>query len=416
MAKTTLEVIAELLEGLWVGLTGQLENLTNGTQKTQIVNADGDVVGSTTDNGVECLNVFSPDCSTTGSISTLNGYVQLDCHGKGSAIITVTGTWKGKIEIQGANDGTWNTLSIVQPTGLLIRTGINNDNQNGIYRIPLIAAYTKIRAIATAYTEGTIVIAINAASPVGANFVFQLNQNNLLSTVYQPTGTNLHTVVDSASIAALTNGSQMTMLTDGESAGEVAQIVTGFNTGVKGLRVFGGPTDPISDLPVYIDYDHHQIHEGETFRWSVYVSSLASGSNKDIRLVVPNITIPAGKPTVMYVPHFRFEAVADSFGQIFLYEGTTFSGNGTQRTPVALERNGTYTSQLEIYEDPTVNAIGTMIWQGVNFAAKTSAGSIDSARNEFPLKNNTSYCLRYTSGTTGLKVLIRIEYYEDKGV
>ena len=185
---------------------------------------------------------------------------------------------------------------------------------------------------------------------------------------------------------------------------------------MKALNVQIGPGDVISNIPVGIDYDHHQIHEGETFRWSVYVGSLASSVSKDIRLVVPNITIPVSVNPVVYVPHIRFEAIADSFGQLFLYEGTTFSGNGSQRTPIALERNGTYTPKLQIWEDPTVNVIGTLIWQGVNFAAKTSAGSIDSSKNEFPLKNNTSYCLRYTSGTAGLKVLMRIEWYEDLGV
>jgi hypothetical protein len=177
-----------------------------------------------------------------------------------------------------------------------------------------------------------------------------------------------------------------------------------------------GPGDIISNLPVIIDYDHHQIHEGETFRWSVYVSTLASGVSKDIRLVVPNITIPAGSSAVQLCPHFRFEVVADAVGQVFLYEGTTYTGNGTQRTVLSLERNGTYTPKLQIHEDPTVNALGTMIWQGVTFATKNGAGSIDSSLNEFVLKNNTSYLLRYTSATNALKVLLRLVWYEDLGV
>jgi hypothetical protein len=181
----------------------------------------------------------------------------------------------------------------------------------------------------------------------------------------------------------------------------------------KALNVQIGPGDVISSIPIFMDFDHHQLHEGETFRWSVFVSSLASGVSKDIRLVVPNI---AGTNTVGKCPHFRFEAIADSYGQIFLYEGTTFTGNGTQRTPIALERNGSYTSKLEIHEDPTVNATGTLIWQGVNFAAKNASGSMDTSLNEFVLKNNTSYCLRYTSLTAGLKVLLRMVWYEDLGV
>jgi hypothetical protein len=182
------------------------------------------------------------------------------------------------------------------------------------------------------------------------------------------------------------------------------------------MNVQIGPGDVISNIPVFMPYDHHQLHEGETFRWSVFVSSLASGVSKYIRLVVPDITIPVGMSPVIYCPHIRIEALSDSFGQVFLYEGATFSANGTQRTPIALERNGTYTPKLQIWEGPSITLTGTQIWQGVNFSSKTSAGSIDQATNEFVLKNNTSYLIQYLSSTAGLKLLLRFEWYDDLGV
>jgi hypothetical protein len=181
------------------------------------------------------------------------------------------------------------------------------------------------------------------------------------------------------------------------------------------LNVQIGPGDVISNIPILLDFDHHQIHEGESFRWSTYVSSLASASSKDIRIVVPNIDL-SGSNAVNKCPHFRFEAIADSFGQLLFYEGTTFNGNGNARTPISFERNGTYTPKLLIYEDPTVNVIGTLIWQGVTFAAKNNSGAIVQSIHEFVLKNNTSYCLRFTSGTAQLKVLLRMIWYEDLAV
>lgn len=60
--------------------------------------------------------------------------------------------------------------------------------------------------------------------------------------------------------------------------------------------------------------------------------------------------------------------------------------------------------------------VGTQIWQGVTFSSKTSAGHADSSEDEFILKNNTSYLLRYTSGTAGLKLLLRMIWYEDLGI
>lgn len=205
--------------------------------------------------------------------------------------------------------------------------------------------------------------------------------------------------------------------------GTIRDAVTGLTAGVaartqtpsgNALQVQIGPGDIISNIPVLTLYDHHQVHEGETWRWSVYVSSLASGNSKDIQLVVPNITITTN--VVTQCPHLRYEVVCDSLAQIFLYEAPTISVNGTSRTPINQERNGTYTVQLGIREDPTVTSVGTQIWQGINFASKTSAGSIDGADNEFVLKNNTTYLFRVTSGAAGAKVLIRLVWYEDLGV
>jgi hypothetical protein len=180
------------------------------------------------------------------------------------------------------------------------------------------------------------------------------------------------------------------------------------------LNVQIGPGDIISNIPVVQLYDHHQLHEGETFRWSVYVASLANNASKDIRIVVPNITITTN--AVTQCPHLRFEFISSVGGLAYLYEGTTFTGNGTARTPIAMERNGTYTALMQIHEDPTVNAIGTLLWQGLLLASKQSAGDTNGSEMEFVLKNNTSYLVRFTSAGNSNQVLIRLVWYEDLGV
>ena len=48
-----------------------------------------------------------------------------------------------------------------------------------------------------------------------------------------------------------------------DNDGNIAKVITGYFTGEKGLRVFVGPTDPISDMPVFILAEHHHMHEGE---------------------------------------------------------------------------------------------------------------------------------------------------------
>lgn len=237
-----------------------------------------------------------------------------------------------------------------------------------------------------------------------------------------PAPSSLPLPAGAATASAQTDGTQKSKVVD--SGGDVAEVVAPTNAAAvsawadKGLRVLIGPTDVISNLPVVVDYDHHQLHEGETFRWSyANLVGLNSGSAEYFVFTVPNITIPAGNSAVGLCPHFRFEFVADSYSQVLLYEGPTVTAaTGSARTPVSMERNGTYTPKLTILELPTVTVDGTMLWQGVIFTSKTSAGGTTSSANEFVLKNNTKYAVKVASLTNGLKYLVRFVWYEDLGV
>lgn len=139
------------------------------------------------------VRVIEPDITLTDTISGLNDTAEMDLHGMGSCLCQVSGTWTGKVEFQGAIDGVWNTLSIFQPTGAITRNGIQNDNQNGLYRIVITAGYTKIRAILTSWSAGSVGILFNASAPVGSNQVWQLNAANLNATVTPATSSTFVT-------------------------------------------------------------------------------------------------------------------------------------------------------------------------------------------------------------------------------
>ena len=81
-------------------------------------------------------------------------------------------------------------------------------------------------------------------------------------------------------------------------------IVAGYNTGERGVRVFIGPTDPISDIPITLDLAHHQLHEGESHQVTIAPAALALNNSIDLRLVVGNLT-----PTTR-TPHVTIEADA----------------------------------------------------------------------------------------------------------
>lgn len=229
------------------------------------------------------------------------------------------------------------------------------------------------------------------------------------------------TVSNVATATNQTSGGQKTQVIDagGNTAVLVSPSAPESAWNEKGVRVLIGPTDPISNLPVFVDYDHHQLHEGEIFRWSVLgLNGLNANSNKDLLLVVPNISTTTARPSRIYTsPHLRFEVVTDGAASIYLYEGATVSSSGTVSTPVAMERNGTYTSGLIPYEGPTVISTGTAtLFQGLLGGSKNSAGTTENSSIEFVLRNNTKYLMRLTSATAGLKYVIRLLWYEDLGI
>jgi hypothetical protein len=183
------------------------------------------------------------------------------------------------------------------------------------------------------------------------------------------------------------------------------------------LQVQGGVMDIIAGLPVMIDYDQHQSHEGEYWGYQNYVASLTSGSSKDFLLIVPNITVPADVPVAARMPHLRFTVASADGIDVFLYRAPTVTGAGTQRLPENFEENGTYTAQMQIWEDPTVSAVGTLRDRaGVLVTAPGKTGGEFDAKNERIMKNNTTYLFRVTSNATPNKILVHFRWYEDLGV
>ncbi len=197
-----------------------------------------------------------------------------------------------------------------------------------------------------------------------------------------------------------------------DTDGDVVPVISGANTGVKGLRVYVGPTDPISDVPVVTLFEHHQVHEGESHEYNCLISSLASGSSQDFR-----INVPAGLTPTTRTPHVVFEIVSTGETESYLYEDMTYAGGngGTLQTSVNRNRNSATAPGMKIYRSPTPATTGTNIWIGLT-GSGNRAGSSDRSATEWDLKPNADYLLRVTSRAAGDKILVRVEWYEDLGV
>jgi len=212
-----------------------------------------------------------------------------------------------------------------------------------------------------------------------------------------------------ATSANQTNKTQMTQITDGTNQ---AAIITGDFTGVKGLRVYGGPTDPISDIPVHIDYGHHQVHEGESHEENILIASLGLNASQDFRL-----NVPAGLTPTTRTPHVIFEVISTLEAELYLFEDMTFTvGNGgTLQTSYNRNRNSSVVPGMKIYLTPVPATTGTNIWIGL-IGSGNRAGGGDRAQTEWDFKPAADYLFRVTSRAASNKILVRILWYEDLGV
>lgn len=176
------------------------------------------------------------------------------------------------------------------------------------------------------------------------------------------------------------------------------------------LHVAIGPYDPISRIPVTIDFDHHQVHEGETYTASYLIGSLANNASQDFRMTVGTATATSR------TPHLVNEVIGDGAAEIYLYEGGTVTG-GTAIAAINRNRASLNAATMEVTHTPSVSALGTPLWIGVLTGSKNSVGSSERSLSEWVLKPSTTYLLRVTSkAATGLKAVVRLDWYEDMGV
>lgn len=194
---------------------------------------------------------------------------------------------------------------------------------------------------------------------------------------------------------------------------DLVETRTGTPTKTSAINVQIGPGDIISNLPVVVDFPHHQVHEGEMWQW--YFFGAVNATTKDVRISVPILA------ATTRTPHLIPEVFGDNTTiTVSLYEGTTFTNSGTDDSTRIRNRNrnvgGSPNTKVYVSGGTTLtpNALGTLLWQDYLF---TSKASTNGARDlvEWDLLSNTEYLLRVVTTGNG-SVMIRLHWYEDKGV
>ena len=198
------------------------------------------------------------------------------------------------------------------------------------------------------------------------------------------------------------DGSQRQVIKLGEMTGGRTQNAAG-----NVLQVQIGPGDIISNLPVFVDFAQHQIHEGESHGAGYYTTSVSTISF--------GLTVPVYNPTIA-APHLIVHAqIYEGAGMLSLWEDSTFTG-GAAVTDYNRNRNSLTAPGMTIKSGVTVTAAGTRLpyTQFVGASQKTSGES--RSLDEIVLKSNTIYTVVFEELVPITRAAIHFEWYEDLGV
>ena len=147
-----------------------------------------------------------------------------------------------------------------------------------------------------------------------------------------------------------------------------------------------------------VNHNEKAIHYGVFFYIEGYIE-LDSGDDYYVKLVTPDSDT---------WPHFQWIITSSGITSTWKYEGASggMSG-GTSVSPINANRNSSNTSVMTITKDVSApTSTGTTISTAKmgsssgGWFSVVNGGSVDS-QNEIILKQNTTYCRKFTSGSNG---------------
>lgn len=165
--------------------------------------------------------------------------------------------------------------------------------------------------------------------------------------------------------------------------------------------------DTVSSSLCTIHVEHHEIHEGHHFTCQDYDSSVDNASPKYWHLKAPDTSTRC---------HLVMALSAAGPGVIEFFENPTTTGDGSALTIHNNDRNNSNSAELAIYYDPTVTGDGTRLCVnviGTNGATPIggSGGNI-KRENEYILKQNEQYIVKFTPTNDGTATSCCFEFYE----
>lgn len=173
------------------------------------------------------------------------------------------------------------------------------------------------------------------------------------------------------------------------------------------MNVQIGPGDIISNIPVFVDFEHHQVHEGESYLSQDLKASLGTNTVKY------SITVPTFANTIQG-PHMIFVCdIYNGSARIDLYETATFTGGSTMNI-YNRNRNSATTAGTTLKSGVT-STNGTLIKTFFAGAGIKTSG-VGRSESEMVLKSNTIYRVDVVGLVANTQSILGFLWYEDLGV
>ena len=150
---------------------------------------------------------------------------------------------------------------------------------------------------------------------------------------------------------------------------------------------------------------HLKGHQGKGFYAYYYNSALTNGSSAEIVLA---------NPAASY-PHVVIYILTEGNSEIFTFEGTTTSADGTSIASINRNRNSANTADLVVTHTPTITADGTEIYHDyiIGGIKNKATGGTDGFSDEIIMKPSTKYLIRVTNDSGADEIVsVSIHWYE----
>lgn len=180
--------------------------------------------------------------------------------------------------------------------------------------------------------------------------------------------------------------------------------INGGNLGVTLYDEGGIPVevDNVTHSLQTVDYEHHEIHEGNHFRYCDYELSKSNGSTLEFVFV----TADTDK-----LVHLTFYVYSSGGATLELYAGASGINGGTVITPRNSRADSTTVSGVVIIKDPASISSDGFRTDGYLAGAGRKSGFV-SRSNEIILARNATYLVRITSLANSNNISWCAEWYE----